>query len=471
MTAGRADFGVVGLAVMGQNLALNAASRGFVVAVFNRTWERTEEFLAGAGRGRGLVASRTAREFVRSLRRPRRLILMVKAGRAVDEMIAQLLPYLARGDVVLDGGNSHYRDTERRGTELAKRGIRFLGTGISGGEAGALHGPSIMPGGDPRAWRTVAPVLRALAAKTQDGPCVTYLGRGSAGHFVKMVHNGIEYAMMQVLAETYDLMRNGLGLPVPKAQQTFARWSGGRLGGYLVEITAAVLNREDEETGLPLVELILDTAAQKGTGRWTTEAALDLGVPVPTITAAVEARVLSGHKRERVAAARLLPARAGRLPGTSAGDGLRRLEGACYAAFLIAYAQGLHLLRRASREKNYGLDLAEVTRIWTGGCIIRSRILTLLRAAYLHDRRLEHLWLSRRFVAAVKPALSDLRIVVSRAARAGIAVPGLASALAYADGLGRPRGPANLIQAQRDYFGAHGYERVDRKGTFHTRWE
>ncbi len=467
MDNSRADFGVVGLAVMGQNLALNIESRGFTTAIFNRSPERTKELLESKGWGRKLVASYSPKEFVKSLKRPRKMILMVKAGAGVDETVGTLLPYLDRGDIVLDGGNSHFRDTDRRAAELAKKGIRFMGCGISGGEEGALKGPSIMPGGDPVAWKAVAPVLRAIAAKTDDGACVTHLGAGSAGHFVKMVHNGIEYGMMQLLAEQYDLMRLGLGMSVAESQKTFAKWLEGRLGGYLVEITATVLKKTDDETGKPLVELILDTAAQKGTGKWTTEAALDLGVPVPTITTAVEARVISGHKQDRLKIARSLPAHPRRAKGLTSA----KLEAACYAAFLISYAQGMHLLVRAGREKKYGLNLAEVARIWKGGCIIRSRILDLIRKAFKADPKTEHLFMAKGFASALKGSLPGLRATVSAATAAGIPVQALSSALAYADAFGRERLPANLTQAQRDLFGAHTYGRIDKPGIFHTKWE
>jgi 6-phosphogluconate dehydrogenase len=451
---------------MGQNLALNIESRGFTTAIFNRSPERTKALMDSQGRGRRLLPAYSIGALIRSLGRPRRMILMVKAGAGVDETLAHLLPHLGRGDIVLDGGNSHFRDTDRRAADLAKRGIRFMGCGISGGEEGALKGPSIMPGGDRAAWKAVAPVLRAIAARTEDGPCVTHLGAGSAGHFVKMVHNGIEYGMMQILAETYDLIRHGLGWSVEAAQRQYASWSEGRLGGYLVEITATVLKKTDEATGRPLVELILDSAAQKGTGKWTTEAALDLGVPVPTITTAVEARVLSGHKQDRLAIARTLPAR----PRKAHGLAPAALEQACHAAFLIAYAQGMHLLVRASREKSYGLNPAEVARIWKGGCIIRSRLLDLIRTTFKGNPKTGHLFMARPFARAVRGSINGLRRTVSAGAAAGIPVPALASALAYADAFGRERLPANLTQAQRDLFGAHTYARTDKPGTFHTQW-
>jgi len=462
----KADIAVVGMAVMGQNLALNIASRKYKAAVFNRTAERTQQVMQERGNAAGLVATYSARELARALKRPRRLILLVKAGQGVDDTIAHLLPHLDRGDIVIDGGNSHYPDTERRQADLAKKGIRFIGSGVSGGEEGALHGPSIMPGGDRDAYRHVDPIFRAIAAKTEDGACCTWLGTGSAGHFVKMVHNGIEYAMMQMLAESYDLMRTGLGYGMPEVHREFTAWNTGRTAGYLVEISGIVTGTMDPETGKPLVDLIVDSAAQKGTGKWTTNAALDFGVPVPSITAAVDARILSGHKTDRVAIARVMPTRSRRLKGVSA----RRIEGAAYAGFLAAYAQGMHLLVRASAEKGYGLKLAEVARIWKGGCIIRSRILHILKQAYSANPSLPHLLYSPVFRRALAPALPDLRAAVGAASSAAIPVPGLSSALAYFDTLGRDRLPANLTQAQRDHFGAHTYQRTDRPGTFHSHW-
>ncbi|MEK7764705.1 MAG: NADP-dependent phosphogluconate dehydrogenase [bacterium] len=466
----KADAGIIGLAVMGQNLALNIESRGFTTAVFNRTAERTREFVGQKCAGRRVLPAYTLPSFVASLQRPRRIILMVKAGAAVDETLRAILPRLERGDVVMDGGNSHFRDTERRQAEVQARKLDYLGCGISGGEYGALHGPSIMPGGERAAYGKLARVLTAIAARTEDGACCTYLGAGSAGHFVKMVHNGIEYAMMQTVAEVFDVMQRGWGLSTPEAQRIFFRWNQGtnKLNGYLVEITAVVLKKTDPETGRPLVDLIQDRAEQKGTGKWTSQAALDLGVPVPTITAAVDARIVSGHKADRVRIARRLgdPERRGR--AASASD-LKRLESGLHAAFLIAYAQGMHLLARASAEKRYGLNLAEVARIWKGGCIIRSRILTPLKRALA--AKPGHLFESPLFARLIRAEVPALRAVVRAANAAAIPVPCLGSALAYYDGFRRARLPANLIQAQRDHFGAHTYERTDREGTFHTQWE
>ena len=464
--AGRADFGLAGLAVMGQNLVLNIESRGFCVAVFNRTAERTREFFENRCAGRSIIATWSLREFARSIRRPRSIMLMVKAGRPVDEMIGRLLPHLDRGDLLIDGGNSLFRDTERREAELKKKGLLFIGTGVSGGEYGALHGPAIMPGGEKKAYARVKDVFRKAAAVSDEGACCTLVGRGGAGHFVKMVHNGIEYSIMQEIAEVFDIMQTGMGMPVPAIQPVFDRWNGAKLNGYLVEITATTLKKVDELTGRPLVELILDTAEQKGTGRWTSQSALDLGIAVPTITASVDARIISGHRKTRLVTARRLGGRTGRVrpsPGLIA-----KLENALYAAELISYAQGMHLIARASAEYKYGVNMGEVARIWKGGCIIRSLILNVLRKAYPWG---EHLFQSPSFARTLRANARDLRQVVALAEGLRIPAPCLSSALAYMDSFSRKRLPANLTQAQRDYFGAHTFERTDRPGYFHATWD
>ncbi len=467
----QSDIGLAGLAVMGQNLVLNIEGRGYAVSVFNRTRETMERFVAERCGGRNVVPCATMREFVGSLRRPRKVILMVKAGAPVDAVLANLAPLLERGDVVMDGGNSHYPDTGRRQREAQARGISFVGMGVSGGEYGALHGPSIMPGGDRKAYGKVRDILLRAAARTDDGPCCAWVGNGAAGHFTKMVHNGIEYAIMQLLAECYDIMRTGLGMGAGEAGEVFGRWDRGELGSYLVEISAKVLSVRDPETGKPLVDLILDRAEQKGTGKWTSQAALDLGVPVPTITAAVDARIISGHKEERAATARLL----GGGPAAVAGGGrkgvLAALEHGLYGAMMLCYAQGLHLLARASREHGYGIRLSEVCRIWKGGCIIRARMLDLLKECFVRSPGLTHLLLSRPFVRTFRAHAGALRQVASLAARARIPVPAFSSAVAYRDSFARAVLPASLTQAQRDYFGAHTYERTDRQGAFHTEWE
>ena len=470
MDARKADFGLTGLAVMGQNLVLNISGRGFTVAVHNRTTEKTMNFVRERCAGRGIIPAVTTREFVRSIKRPRRIMLMVKAGQAVDEAIDKILPHADRGDVLIDGGNSFYRDTDRRQSFLKSRGIGYLGCGVSGGEFGALHGPSIMPGGDRADYEKAKDVLLKAAAVTEDGPCCTYLGTKSAGHFVKMVHNGIEYAIMQAIAETYDIMKTGLGMPVADIQETFERWNSGLLNSYLMEISALVTKKIDPETGKALVELIVDSAAQKGTGKWTSQTALDLGIPVPVITAAVDARIISGHRAERAKAASLVKPRAGRIRGAARSRMIDRLENSMYALDLIAYAQGMHLLGRASVEYGYGINMAEVARIWKGGCIVRSRILNVLKDVYRRTPKIVHPALDRGFTRLLSPLVNDLRATVLAASGAGIPVLCLGSALSYIDSFVRSRGPANLIQALRDHFGAHTFERTDRSGVFHVDW-
>lgn len=465
----QSDFGVVGLAVMGQNLALNVESKGFTVSVFNRTGSKTEEFYNRRAQGRRIVPTYTMEEFVASLSRPRKIMLMVKAGQAVDAMIDSLLPLLEPGDIIIDGGNSHYADTERRVKKLEAAGFRFLGTGVSGGEYGALHGPSIMPGGSREAYDIVAPILTATAAQTKDGACCTYLGPSSAGHYVKMVHNGIEYGIMQILAEAYDFMKRRLGMSVPDMQKVVAEWNAAELGSYLFEITADILSRTDEKTGNPLVEMIQDRAEQKGTGKWTSQSALDLGIPVPTITAAVDARALSSFKDLRVAAEERIKGP----QGTQAGDEglLTALRSGVYLSVIAAYAQGMHLLQAASDEYGYDLNLAEVARIWKGGCIIRSVLLDPIQEAYTQEPRLVNLLLSDTFAALANEHSAGLRRVITESVAAGIPMPAISSALAYIDSWRTGRLPANLIQAQRDYFGAHTYERIDEPGAHHTEWQ
>lgn len=466
----KSDFGVIGLAVMGQNLALNVESKGFKVSVFNRTSSRTEEFMARRGQGKNLVATYSIEDFVQSLARPRKIMLMVQAGPAVDAMIDTLLPLLEPGDMIIDGGNSHFSDTDRRTERLEGTGIHFLGTGISGGEYGALHGPSIMPGGPKEAYDAVAPIFTKIAAQTKDGACCTYLGPKSAGHYVKMVHNGIEYGIMQIIAEAYDFMRRYLRLSVSDIQRIVAEWNEAELNSYLFEITADILSRTDEKTGNPLVEMILDRAAQKGTGKWTSQSALDLGIPVPTITSAVDARILSSFKEQRVEASNLLTG-----PEPVQPDNVEELVGqlraAVYLAVISAYAQGMHLLQEASTEHGYNLDLSEVARIWKGGCIIRATLLDAIQETFAAQPKLVNLLSSKTFSEVVNRHHDALREVVARAVKAGIPVLTLSASLAYIDSWRTDRLPANLIQAQRDYFGAHTYERIDEPGDHHTEWQ
>ncbi len=462
----QSDLGVVGLAVMGRNLALNAESRGHSVAVFNRSKERTEEFVSRFS-ARRIVGAYSLVELVEALAPPRKILLMVKAGPATDDVLSELLPLLDRGDIVIDGGNAHYADTERR-LELAESlGVRYLGTGISGGEYGALHGPSIMAGGSAEAYRAVESILVSIAARGPEGPCCAYFGPGSSGHYVKMVHNGIEYAIMQALAETYDLMKRGLGLSSTEMADVFGEWNHGDLAGYLVEITEKILRRSDPATGSALVEAILDTAAQKGTGKWSSQSALDLGSPAPTIAAAVFARILSSLKSERVAAERSLSG-----PAAPAGElGVEDLHGATLLTVVSAYAQGLRQLRDASVERGYGLGLAEVARVWMDGCIIRARLLDPIRAAFAQEPDLPFLMLAEPFRTMWEDHQAGLRRAVVYAHQNGFPVPAIGSALNALDSYRTGRLPANLLQAHRDFFGAHTYQRTDRDGTFHTDWE
>ena len=462
----QSDFGVVGLAVMGQNLALNAESRGHSVAVFNRSVEQTEEFVSRFS-ARRIVGAYSLAELVEALALPRKILLMVKAGPATDDVLSELLPLLDRGDIVIDGGNAHYADTDRRLERAEGLGVRYLGTGISGGEHGALHGPSIMAGGSVEAYRAVEEILVSIAARGPEGPCCAYFGPGSSGHYVKMIHNGIEYAIMQALAEAYDLMKRGLGSSPAEMADVLGGWNRRELEGYLVEITEKILRRADPETGGALVEAILDTAAQKGTGKWSSQSALDLGSPAPTIAAAVFARILSSLKSERVAAGRLLggPAEpAGRLA-------MEDLYGATLLTVVCAYAQGMRQLQDASAEQGYGLNLAEVARVWMDGCIIRARLLDPIRAAFAQEPGLPSLMLAEPFRTMWEEHQGGLRRTAVYAHHNGFPVPAIVSSLSVLDSYRTGRLPANLLQAQRDFFGAHTYQRTDREGTFHTDWE
>lgn len=466
----KADLGLIGLAVMGQNLVLNMAENGFRVAVFNRTGERTDEFLAGPAQGFSITGTKSLAELVAALKRPRRLMLMVKAGPAVDAVIAELLPLLEPGDIIIDGGNSHFEDTERRLAELGGQGIRFVGAGISGGEEGARTGPSIMPGGDSEAWPYIRDVFEAIAAKVDGVPCCRWLGGGGSGHFVKMVHNGIEYGDMQLIAETYHMMLDLLGLDHVRMSTIFAEWNAGRLESYLIEITARILAVRDAD-GEPLVGKILDAAGQKGTGSWTAASALAAGVPLTLIAEAVFARFLSALKDERVRASSLLPAP--HFEGVPRTDEfLVSLEEALYSSKLVSYAQGFQLLAVASAEHGWELDLAGIALIWRGGCIIRSVFLNDIAGALAGGTPGSALLLAPFFREALAAAQDGWRTVAATALRAGLPVPALASALTYFDGYRSARLPANLIQAQRDYFGAHTFERTDsgRGQFFHADW-
>jgi 6-phosphogluconate dehydrogenase len=465
----RADIGLIGLAVMGQNLVLNMVDHGFRVAVFNRTRATTEAFVAAAGRAE-IVDTATLEELVAAIARPRRVMLMVQAGRATDAVLDALVPLLEPGDVVIDGGNSHFHDTERRGAALGAHGLHFVGTGVSGGEEGARFGPSIMPGGPIEAWERVKDVLQAISAKVDGDPCCEWMGEGGAGHFVKMVHNGIEYGDMQLIAEAYHLMRDALGMDAPAMHEAFARWNEGPLDSYLVEITRDILATYDDE-GRLVLDLILDRAGQKGTGRWTVTSALETGQPVTMMAEAVFARSLSSMKEERERAALVLQAPAAPAALDRAGL-LADLEGAMYASKIVSYAQGYMLLRAMARERGWSTDLGATARVWRGGCIVRSRFLGDITDAFEADPELENLMQVPFFAAALRSADSAWRRVVAAAVASGIPTPVMSSALSFFDGYRSARLPANLLQAQRDYFGAHTYERVDRpRGEFfHTDW-
>ncbi|MFG1946889.1 NADP-dependent phosphogluconate dehydrogenase [Nonomuraea sp. NPDC048826] len=462
-----ADIGVTGLATMGRNLARNLARHGYAVAVHNRSASRTHALVREFGGEGTFVPSEQLADFVASLKRPRRAIIMVKAGAGTDAVIDQLAGLMEPGDMIVDGGNAHFEDTRRREAALRERGIHFVGTGISGGEEGALNGPSIMPGGSKESWEALGPILEDIAAQVDGVPCAVHVGPDGAGHFVKMVHNGIEYSDMQLIAESYDLLRQALGATPAELAEVFRGWNQGELNSYLIEITAEVLDQVDAATGKPFVDVVVDRAEQKGTGRWTVQSALELGVPVTGIAEAVFARALSGHPEQR-AAARSLAGPS--LSGVGAKELVEDVRQALYASKIVAYAQGFDQMAAASKEYGWDLDLGAMATIWRGGCIIRAKFLDRIRAAYDADRSLPTLLADPTFAAALGVAQESWRRVVTTAVQIGVPTPGFSSALAYYDGLRRDRLPAALVQGLRDYFGAHTYLRVDREGAFHTDW-
>ena len=467
----KADIGLVGLAVMGQNLALNMDDHGFTVAVYNRTLSRVDDFIDGNAKGTKVVGTHSIAELASVLKRPRRVMLMVKAGAPVDAFIERLIPHLEEGDIIIDGGNSNYNDTIRRTKYAESKGLLYIGTGVSGGEEGARHGPSLMPGGSPAAWPHVKPILQAIAAKVADGtPCCDWVGENGAGHYVKMTHNGIEYGDMQLICEAYYLMKHALGMSADEMHQVFAEWNEGKLDSYLIEITRDILAFKDKD-GEPLVERILDTAGQKGTGKWTAISALSMGIPLTLISEAVLARFLSALKQERVAASKVLTGPEPRFDGDrkAFADDIR---GALYASKIISYTQGYMLLRAAAQEYGWDLNYGGIALMWRGGCIIRSMFLGKIKEAFDKDPELSNLLLDSYFKEEVDGAQAAWRRVVARAVQMGIPVPAMSSALAFYDGYRRERLPANLLQAQRDYFGAHTYERIDkpRGEFFHTNW-
>ncbi|KRV49625.1 6-phosphogluconate dehydrogenase [Wenjunlia vitaminophila] len=466
-----AQIGVTGLAVMGGNLARNLARHGHTVAVHNRTAARTRALIGEFGHEGTFLPAETPKDFVASLERPRRIVVMVKAGGPTDAVIDEFSPLLEPGDVIIDGGNAHFEDTRRREERLRSRGIHFVGTGISGGEEGALHGPSIMPGGSAESYRSLGPLLEDIAAKAPDGtPCCTHIGPDGAGHFVKMVHNGIEYADMQLIAEAYHLLRHIAGYEPARIAEVFDIWNTGRLDSYLIEITAEVLAHTDPDTGAPFVDVVQDRAEQKGTGRWTVQSALDLGVPVSGIAEAVFARALSGHVELRAAAASLPGPRRTPLDPRDAARFAEQVEQALYASKVVSYTQGFHQMQAAGQAYGWDLDLGAIAAIWRGGCIIRAAFLDRIRAAYAANPAAPGLLADPEFAREVGEAQSAWRTVVADAARDGVPTPGFSAALAYYDALRAERLPASLTQAQRDYFGAHTYRRTDREGAFHTRW-
>ncbi|MFD1776119.1 NADP-dependent phosphogluconate dehydrogenase [Paenibacillus rhizophilus] len=463
------QIGVIGLAVMGKNLALNIESRGFTVSVFNRSPEKTQDLLKEA-EGKNLTGTFSIEEFVQSLETPRKILIMVQAGKATDATIEQLIPHLDQGDIIIDGGNAYFPDTVRRNKELEEKGFRFIGTGVSGGEEGALKGPSIMPGGQESAYQLVEPILTAISAKVDGEPCCTYIGPDGAGHYVKMVHNGIEYGDMQLICEAYQLLKDVVGLDEKELHATFAEWNKGELDSYLIEITKDIFAQYDAETGKPMVDVILDSAGQKGTGKWTSQSSLDLGVPLSMITESVFSRFLSAMKEERVEASKVLSGPAAEPFSGDKAEIIENIRRALFASKIVSYAQGFAQLRVASDEYGWNLKYGNLAKIWRGGCIIRSRFLQNITDAYENNPELKNLLLDPFFKDVMTSYQDAWRKVVAEAVTRGIPVPGFASALAYYDSYRTERLPANLLQAQRDYFGAHTFKRVDKEGIFHHDW-
>jgi 6-phosphogluconate dehydrogenase len=471
--ADKAQVGLIGLGVMGENLILNIERNGYTVAVYNRTTAKVDDFIAGRGKGKKFIGCDDPKTFIESIERPRKIVLLVKAGDAVDATINGFKQYLDKGDIIIDGGNSHFTDTMRREKQYGEEGFKFIGSGVSGGEEGALWGPSLMPGGDKEAYDEIKPIWEAIAAKVNDGPCVTYLGPNGAGHYVKMVHNGIEYGDMQLIAEVYDILRKALGMSASQIADLFEEWNKGILDSYLIEITAKVLSVTDPETGKPLVDLIKDKAGQKGTGKWTSQSALDLGIAIPTIDAALTARMLSALKEERMVAAKKL---SGPHASVLTGDAAKRLkdslQDALYASKVCSYAQGMALIKAGSDFYKWDVNLSECARIWKGGCIIRAALLEKIRAAFARQNDVPNLLVDPDFAAFMVKAQDNWRYAISTATLQGIAIPALSASLAYYDAYRCEHLPQNLTQAQRDFFGAHTYERIDKPdaGFVHTEW-
>ena len=471
MSTEQGEIALIGLAVMGENLVLNMANHGHTVVAYNRTTAKVDEFLAGRAKGKSILGAHSLPELVGKLQRPRRIMMMVKAGSAVDQLIGQLIPLLEPGDILIDGGNSWFEDTQRRMKEVEAKGLLYIGTGVSGGEEGALLGPSIMPGGSAAAWPHLKGIFQDIAAKVEGGPCCDWVGPDGAGHFVKMVHNGIEYGDMQLICEAYDLLKRGLGMKAQELHDVFAIWNEGELDSYLIEITAKIFTRTDPDTAKPMVDVILDAAGQKGTGKWTSNVALDLGVPVTLITESVFARIMSAHKEERVAASAKLRGPKSAFKGDRAKF-VEQVRQALYVAKICSYAQGFALMKAASEAHHWNLDYGQLALLWRGGCIIRASFLQKIKEAYGRRTKPANLLLDPYFKKIVTKGQASLRKVIIHAAKLGIPVPCFAAALAYYDSYRAAELPANLLQAQRDFFGAHTYERVDqpRGQFFHTEW-
>jgi len=470
MSANQCDIGLIGLAVMGENLVLNMESKGFNVAVFNRTWEVTEKFAAERARGKNIQPTRTVEELLGALKKPRKVMMMIKAGKPVDMVIGEVAPLLEKGDVLIDGGNSLFTDTQRRCKDLEGKGIHYVGMGVSGGEEGALKGPSLMPGGSRDSWEIIAPIFRKIAAQVDGEPCCRYMGPDGAGHYVKMVHNGIEYGDMQLICEAYAILKDVLGLDAKELAEIFTDWNKGDLDSYLIEITSKIFRKIDPETGKPLVDVILDKAGQKGTGLWTLQSAIAISVVISTINAAVEARVISSRKDDRVASSKILPQPK---PKEFTGDRNQLIEAvkqALYASKIVSYAQGMELLGAASHQYNWNLNFGDIATIWRGGCIIRAKFLNRIVEAYNRDPALHNLMLDSYFGDIIANTQDNWRVAISKAVEHGVAVPAFSASLAYFDSYRSARLPSNLLQAQRDFFGAHTYERVDKPGVFHTEW-
>ena len=470
MKTNQCDIGLIGLAVMGENLVLNMESKGFRVAVFNRTAAVTEKFAANRAKGKNIQPTATMEEFVGALQRPRKAMIMVKAGAPVDAVIGQLVPLLEKGDVIIDGGNSLFTDTQRRCKDLEGRGIHFVGCGVSGGEEGALKGPSLMPGGPRASWEIIAPIFRKIAAVVDGEPCCRYMGPDGAGHYVKMVHNGIEYGDMQLICEAYAILSSVLGLTTDELADIFSEWNRGDLDSYLIDITAQIFRKKDPETGKPMVDVILDKAGQKGTGIWTLQSAIRQSVVISTINAAVEARVISSRKDDRVKASKILPQpKMEKFNGNRAAL-IAAVRDALYASKIVSYAQGMELLGAASKEFGWNLNFGDIATIWRGGCIIRAKFLNRIREAYERDAGLNNLLLDSYFTDIIQKTQQNWRIAVATAVEQGVAVPAFSASLGYFDSYRQARLSSNLLQAQRDFFGAHTYERVDKPGVFHTEW-